>query len=147
MNVKAYFQQNALASLGLLAFRLVMGAAFVLHGLPKAQHAFNWMGAAPIPGILQAVAAYSEVGGGIAMILGLLSPLASLMLIGTMLGALSLVHLPSGDPFVNATGGSSYELALVYLTGALLVLLNSPGKFSLDYWLMTTFVAPKRHPA
>ncbi|WP_373531528.1 DoxX family protein [Vampirovibrio sp.] len=139
MNISPYFQTKTLPSLGLLGFRVVMGAAFIFHGLPKAQNAFGWMGDA-LPGILQAVAAYSELLGGIALILGLLTPLASLLLFGTMIGALGLVHIPGGDPFV-ATGAQtgSSELASVYLAGSLLFLLNSPGKFSVDYWLLRTF--------
>ncbi len=135
MNWITCFQSKTWPSVGLLAFRVVMGIAFVFHGLPKAQNAFGWMGEGTIPGIFQAFAAYAEVLGGAALALGFLTPLASLVLIGTMIGALSLVHLPSGHPFVSATGGGSCELALVYLTGALLFLLNSPGKFSVDYWL------------
>lgn len=130
-----YFQSKTWPSLGLLAFRVAMGSAFVLHGLPKAQNAFTWMGDA-VPGILQALAAYSEVLGGAALALGLLTPLASLFLIGTMMGALALVHLPSGHPFVNPKGEGASELAVIYLCGALLFLLNSPGRFSVDYWLL-----------
>ena len=134
MNWNQYFQTKTLPSLGLLAFRAVMGAAFVLHGLPKVQNAFTWMGEGPIPGIMQAAAAYSEFLGGIALILGLFTPLAALMIIGTMMGALFLAHFPKGDPFVG--NGSSYELALVYLTAAFMFLVNSPGKLSVDYWLV-----------
>jgi putative oxidoreductase len=36
------------------------------------------------------------------------------------------------DPFVNMTGGSSYEPALVFLGIALVILVLGPGKFSLD---------------
>ena len=36
------------------------------------------------------------------------------------------------DPFVNPTGGISYEPALVYWGIALLILALGPGKFSLD---------------
>src|SRR5688572_29253926 len=72
-------------SLGLLLLRLVMGAAFILHGWPKIQNATAWMGAdAPVPGFLQAAAAASEFGGGILLILGLLTPLALLGLAATM---------------------------------------------------------------
>lgn len=135
INLNDYFQIKTLPSLGLLGFRVVMGVAFVFHGLPKAQNAFTWMGDA-LPGFMQAFAAYSEVLGGLALALGFLTPLAALMLIGTMIGALALVHIPAGDPFVaSGPGQGSWELAIVYLTGALLFLLNSPGKFSVDYWL------------
>lgn len=147
MNLNNYFQAKALPSLGLFAFRVVMGLAFVFHGLPKAQNAFTWMGEGTLPGILQAFAAYSEVGGGLALALGFLTPLASLALIGTMIGALSLVHIPSGDPFVaNAPGKGSTELALVYLTGALLFLFNSPGKFSIDYLISKAVSAKSGSP-
>ncbi len=134
--VNAYMQSRLLSSLGLLGFRVVMGLAFLMHGLPKAQNAFTWMGDAPIPGFMQALAAYSEVGGGLALALGFLTPLASILLIGTMVGALGLVHIPSGHPFVGEPGKGSMELALVYLTGSVLFLLNSPGKFSVDYLLL-----------
>lgn len=146
MNLQQYFQTKTLPSLGLLSFRVIMGLAFIFHGLPKVQSAFTWMGEGTLPGILQAFAAYSEVGGGIALALGFLTPLASLMLIGTMIGALSIVHIPAGHPFVSSTGGGSLELALVYLTGALLFLLNSPGKFSVDYLLSKALGAKSTHP-
>ncbi|WP_303672725.1 DoxX family protein [Vampirovibrio chlorellavorus] len=135
MNLNTCFQSKTWPSVGLLAFRVVMGIAFVFHGLPKAQNAFGWMGEGTIPGIFQAFAAYAEVLGGAALALGFLTPLASLVLIGTMVGALGLVHIPGGHPFVSSSGESSSELAAVYLSGALLFLLNSAGKFSVDYWL------------
>jgi putative oxidoreductase len=36
------------------------------------------------------------------------------------------------DPFVNQTGGHSYEIALLYLVLALLFVTAGPGRFSLD---------------
>lgn len=131
-----YLQTHTLPSLGLLALRLVMGAAFILHGLPKIQNAFGWMGDAPVPGILQALAAVAEFGGGIALVLGLLTPLAALGLAATMIGALGMVHVPAGDPFISTGQGGSLELPLVYLASAVLFLLNGPGRFSLDYLLL-----------
>jgi putative oxidoreductase len=128
-----YLQRHTLPSLGLLALRLSMGSAFVLHGLQKMPAATHWMGDA-VPGVFQAMATYSELLGGAALFLGLLTPLAALALTGVMLGALFLHHLPNGDPFISA-GKSSFELPLAYLAGAVLFLLNSPGKFSIDYLL------------
>ena len=120
-------------SAGLLLLRLVMGAAFVLHGWPKIQNPFGWMGPqATMPGILQALAALSEFGGGLALLFGLVTRLASLGITAVMVVALATVHLPMGHPFVSKTGGPSYELPAVYLACAVLFLLLGPGQFSLD---------------
>ncbi len=121
-----------LGSVGLLLLRLVMGMAFVLHGWPKIQEPFGWMGPeAPVPGILQALAALAEFGGGLALIVGLLTRLATLGIAGVMVVAVGMVHVPQGDPFVGQ-GGPSWELAAVYLACAILFLLLGPGRFSLD---------------
>jgi putative oxidoreductase len=130
-------------SFGLLALRLVMGTAFLFHGWPKIQHPFGWMGPdADMPGVLQSLAALSEFGGGLALILGLLTRLACLGIGGTMFVALATVHIPHGDPFVGKPGTPSFELAAVYLACALLLLLVGAGRFSLDALLFSKPVGP-----
>jgi putative oxidoreductase len=122
-----------LGSVGLLLLRLVMGVAFLFHGWPKIQNPFEWMGpGSDMPSFLLALAALAEFGGGIALILGLLTRLASLGIAAVMAVAVGMVHLPNGDPFVSGTGGHSYELAAVYLACAVLFLLLGPGRYSLD---------------
>jgi putative oxidoreductase len=124
------------AAVGLLILRVVVGAAFVLHGWYKIGSPggmTGWMGpTAPVPGFLQAAAALSEFAGGIGLILGLLTPVAAFFLACTMIVALGMVHLPSGDPFVNPMGGRSFELAACHLAAVLALLLAGPGKLSLD---------------
>jgi putative oxidoreductase len=120
-------------ALALLLVRLVTGAAFIRHGWPKIQNPFGWMsamGPTPVPSFLQALAALAEFGG-IALILGLLTPLAAFGIVCQMLGALFLVHFPRGDSFV-AQGRPSFELALVYLVLAVLLIALGPGRWSLD---------------
>src|SRR5207248_5761329 len=109
-------------NLGLLALRVVMGAAFVLHGWPKIQNPLGWMGPqAPVPGVLQALAAVAEFGGGLALVVGLLTPVAAFGILCTMVVAIGMVHGPADHPFVpTQPGGPSFELAAVYLAGALL---------------------------
>ena len=119
------------ADLALLFARVVMGYAFILHGWGKIQNPFQWMGPdATMPGFLQALAALSEFGGGIALIVGLLTKLGALGIGCSMLVAVSLHRFVRGDPFVGREG--SYELPLVFLTIALLLLTVGPGRFSLD---------------
>ena len=124
----------ASASLGILVVRLVVGLAFVFHGWPKIQDPFGWddgkSGYAPA---LLALAALSEFGGGIAWILGFLTPLASLGIACTMGVATWLHAIKLGDPFVvTEAGKGSYELSAVFLAISLLLLLAGPGMFSLD---------------
>ena len=126
-------RQSVRMSAGLLILRLVVGVAFVYHGYGKIQNPFGWMGPnAGIPGVLQALAAVSEFGGGLAWILGLLTPLASLGLACTMTVAVWTHAIVLHDPFVALKGGRSYELAGVYLCIAVLLLLAGPGRFSVD---------------
>jgi putative oxidoreductase len=135
------------AAVALLLVRLVMGAAFILHGWPKIQNPFGWMnamGGSSIPSWLQGVAAFAEFGGGFALILGLLTPIAAFGLVCQMVAALLIVHLPRGDPFVaSAPGQSSYELALVYLVIAISIILFGPGKLSLDALIFGRRNAPE----
>src|SRR5262249_5781955 len=101
-------------------------------GLPKTQSPFGWMGPdTSVPGILQFLAVFSEVGGGLALIIGLLTPIAALGISYTMLYAIFGVHIRHGDSFV-AVGKSSYESAAGYLAVALLLFFAGPGKLSLD---------------
>jgi putative oxidoreductase len=119
--------QIADASYGLLAIRIVAGVAFILHGWPKVRDPFAWMGSRT-PRLFQAMAAVAEFGGGIAWILGLLTPLASLGIACTMAVAIGRHLLVKRDPFI---GG--YELAFVYFCIALLLFNCGPGRFSIDW--------------
>ena len=125
--------QPGFVSIAILLMRLIAGIAFIFHGWGKIQHPFNWMGPeANTPGFFQFLAALSEFGGGIAWVIGLLTPLASLGLFFTMTVAVHMHMIVRQDPFVSPTGGMSYELALVYWGISILILALGPGKFSLD---------------
>lgn len=116
-------------AVALLALRLVAGPAFILHGWPKIQNAFGWMGDA-VPGWLQAMAAFAEFAGGMAILGGLLTQLAALGIACVMMSALFMVHFPKGDPFIGTEG--SWELPAVYLAIMIALVLRGAGSFSLD---------------
>lgn len=126
---------STFASTAILLLRLIVGVAFVIHGWGKIQTPFSWMPPqAPvhIPAFFQFLAAISEFGGGIALILGFLTPIASFGIGCTMAVATFMHAIVMKDPFVISTVGSSYEPALVYLGIAILILALGPGKFSVD---------------
>ena len=119
-------------ALALLALRLVAGPAFILHGWPKIQNATTWMGEG-MPAFLQALAAFAEFGGGIAITIGLLTQLAALGIAITMGVAIFMVHVPAGHPFVgNKENPASWELAAVYLAIMVALMLRGAGSISLD---------------
>lgn len=120
----------------LLLLRVTAGVAFMHHGWGKIQHPFTWMGPdafAPAP--FQALAAFAEFGGGLAWILGLLFPLASVGIFCTMITATWFHAIKRGDPFVPQSLAPAYELAAIYACIAFLMLATGPGRWSLDRML------------
>lgn len=115
----------------LLIVRLITGYAFILHGYDKILNPLGWMQGSSIPGIFQALGAFAEFGGGIALILGVVSRLASLGLIITMIVAVYVHAIAFGHPFVSK-GGGSYEPATTYFLINLFLTAMGPGRFSID---------------
>lgn len=120
-------------SVGLLALRVVMGVAMALHGWVKVQHLTSWGGEESwIPPVLQAAAALSEFAGGVALVVGFLTPLACLSIGCTMAVAVCVHIFQYKHPFVSMKDPGSYELAAVYFVAALCLFLAGPGQLSVD---------------
>lgn len=127
---------SSTVSLALLIMRLIMGIAFILHGWGKIPHPASWAppgGPVTIPAFFQVLAAISEFGGGIALVLGIVTRLAAAAIGITMAVAVYFHAVLLKDPFVNMTGGSSFEPALVYLGVAIVLLATGAGRYSLDH--------------
>jgi len=69
-----------------------------------------------------------ELAAGVLFFLGLLTPLAGLLVLATMAVAIAKVHGPKG--FFVQDGGFEYNLVLII--AALAVAAIGPGAFSLD---------------
>lgn len=128
-----------LAPLAPLLLRLGLGVIFVAHGGQK----ITQMGPAnfgvstltgfgiPFPGVIGWLVALAELGGGLLLILGLLTRLATLPPIGVMIGALVLVKWQLGLIAPEGAGAGA-ELDSALLTGLLALLIVGPGPVSLD---------------
>ena len=85
------------------------------------------------PGLFQAVAAFAEFVGGIALIVGFATPLFAFLIACNMLVAIFVVLIPHGAIFVSS--GSSkpgFELPLLYLAASLTLILIGAGAYSID---------------
>lgn len=131
-----------LTNLGLLALRLVLSVVFVGHGAQKAFGAFGGPGFAGATGFVgslgfrpaplwAAFAVGSELLGGVLLLLGLLTPLAGVLVAGTMAVAIAKVHAPKG--FFVQNGG--YEYNLILAIAALALAAIGPGAYSFDHLL------------
>ena len=131
-----------LADLGLLALRVALGFVFLAHGAQKAFGSFGGPGFAGATGFIgslrlrpaplwTAVAVGGELVAGVLFVLGALTPLAALLVLGTMATAIAKVHGPKGF-FVQNAG---YEYNLVLAAAALALAAAGPGAFSLEHLL------------
>jgi putative oxidoreductase len=121
--------------LGLAVLRVVVGLVFLVHGyqklfvmgIPGVTEFFTQIGA-PLPGLSAPLVSVLEFAGGIALILGVLTPVVAALLAADMLGAILLVHLPNG--FSVSAGG--YEFVLTLLAASLALALTGPSAYALD---------------
>ncbi len=128
--------------LGLLVLRLVVGLLFVGHGAQKLFGIWGGHGLKGTAGFFESIglrpgrfhaaaAAVFEFGGGLLLALGLLTPVASLVLLATMTAAVVTVHWAKG---LWSTGGG-YEYNLVLAAVAFTLAAVGPGNWSLDHAL------------
>jgi putative oxidoreductase len=124
---------------GILIVRLAVGLTFAAHG---AQKVFGWwagpgftgwtgamtrMGLRPAP-LWAALSAGVELIGGLLVVVGFLTPIASALVVAQSLYIVLRVHLPKG--FWNKNGGIEFPLQL--LAGALLIAVGGPGAIAID---------------
>jgi len=128
-----------MVALGLLILRVVIGLIVAGHGFQKL---FGWWGGPGINGWVGAmnrmrirppvawawISTLAEVFGGLGLAVGLLTPLPSLAIAGSMLVAIALVHWPKG--FWTSKGGYEFNLSILGAIAA--IALIGPGAYSLD---------------
>ena len=138
-----------MVALALLILRVVIGLTVAAHG---AQKLFGWWDGPGMKGWTGAMnhmrirpaapwawmSAFAEFFGGIGLALGLLTPLPSLAIAGSMLVAIALVHWPHG--FFSTKGGLEFNFSILAAVAA--IAIAGPGAYSLDAALRISFPEP-----
>ena len=122
-------------SFGLLILRLSIGTMLIHHGYEKTADIQNFADAfvrpigIPFPILASYIAAYSEIYGSWLLIAGLLTRFAALSIVGTI--GVAIYHA------IVTAGFNIYllELLILYMGGALCILLLGGGDFALDTFL------------
>jgi putative oxidoreductase len=132
-------KEEELSNLAALLLRLVLGGLLAGHGAQKLFGSFSGPGLEGTSGFMEMLglqpgrpwailAGLSEFGGGVLTLLGFLNPLGPLGVIGSMAMAATTAH--KGKPIWVTEGGA--ELPVTNMAAATALILNGPGKWSLD---------------
>ena len=130
---------------GLTVLRLCVAAVFIAHGLQKLLGLWGGPGLQgtaamvrglgfPFPMPLAIVLTAAELGGGILLTLGWLTPWVALVLAVDMGVAIWKVHYPHGFFLAGANRGQGIEFVLVLLGALLCLAFSGPGALSIDDW-------------
>ena len=128
------------SSLAVLGLRISGGVSMTLHGYPKlfgpkrAQTRGMFVQQGMSGGLFDLVAVL-EFLGGIFLVFGLLTPIASGLLALEMVGTTALHYFKLRKPPVNSKFTGGYELDTLLLAIYLAIFLLGPGLFSIDYLL------------
>ena len=140
-----------------IPLRLIVGFGFMEHGyakLARGPQAFadilHALGM-PAPGVLAWATVGVELLGGLAVLVGMLIPLASIPMAVVLLVAIFTVHLPYGFSSIKLLsvtaagahfGQPGYETDLLYLAGLAALVVGGSGPLALDQlWLRARSLA------
>lgn len=131
----------------LLLLRVSVGGLFMLHGYPKMTHLKQWANSLHMPIFMCFISAWTMFLGGIALIFGFLTLLATLPIFASMAFA-AFLEIASGKPFVardpylipedqykgplGKGEPPSWEKAFIYCIMLITIAVLGPGAFSLD---------------
>jgi putative oxidoreductase len=128
--------------LAMFVLRIIVGGLFAAHGAQKLFGSFGGHGIAGTGQFFESLglkpgerharfAGLGEFGGGLLLVLGLLTPLGAAAIIGVMTVAVLTVHAPKG--WQNTEGGYEYNAVLAAVAFALAA--AGPGGWSVDHAL------------
>lgn len=144
--------ENRFGAWSPLLLRLITGVGFIAHGWAKIARGTAGFEklliqtGVPMHHLMSIIAPYTEILGGIAILIGLFTRLVAIPLIITMLTAMLTVNIhygfssiktigltPSGPLF----GPPGYEINLMYIAILVSLIVTGAGKLSADYLVLS----------
>lgn len=128
---------RAQINLALLSVRIGCGIAFIYHGAGVLFGSFGGPGPVAFasgmhaPAIVGYLVGLAQVGGGLAVLTGILTRVGAACICVVMIGAIVLVHWPHG--YNVGKGGMEYALTQLLIAFALLI--AGAGDYSLGAFL------------
>lgn len=118
-----------------MVLRIWVGANFIVHGRPK----FGKTGTAVksslksvgLPGWMVSGVGVLELFGGIFLIIGLIVPIVAMLLVILFASIILMKRTKQHEPYI-APGKPSYELDVLYLILAIVILVLGSGVLSVD---------------
>jgi putative oxidoreductase len=130
-----------------LPLRLIVGLGFMEHGFAKVSKGPDAFAAilhalgVPAPQLMAWVTILTEIGGGLAVLLGAFVAIVAVPMAAVLLVAVFTVHLPYGFSSIKLIavtaagaqfGPPGYECDLLYLACLATLVMTGPGPVSLD---------------
>ncbi len=127
---EAVLKDGKLSQIAFMGLRAALGVIFIAHGYSKLTNAGfgGFLTRLGIPPELALLVGLAEFIPGIMLIAGVLSRVSASIISIIMLGA--IFHVKGA---ANLTGEGAYELDLILLASALVIIVLGPGKISIAH--------------
>lgn len=126
-----YLLIQGLGNYGLLIARLIIGAAVIIHGIPKVgkgkEKIMDMMRSKGIPGPITLITGYFELIGGLLLVIGLGVQIVALLMVLKYLGNIYVTRNLFGRGFFQG-----YETDIIYVAIFLALFMLGAGAFSVD---------------
>ncbi|HEY7507401.1 MAG TPA: DoxX family protein [Nitrososphaera sp.] len=130
---------NRLLQFGPLPIRVMLGATFLAHRAPSLAdfpQFMGFMGRLGLPTEFAFVIAALEIGGAIAIMAGVLTRIASILLIALMTCTTFIIKFERGF-----LGGFEVDLLLLSIAASLLI--SGPGRVSIEWDVLKREIFPR----
>ena len=121
-----------------LILRITIGGLMLFHGIDKAIHGVSFiegmLSAHELPAVVTYGVYIGEIVAPLMLIFGLMTTLGAMIIIVNMVMAILLAY---SDSLFSVTeqGAWSIEVPMLYLMGAVVIILLGAGQYSADYHL------------